>query len=339
MAAHSHLLLLGRLTAWDSGWYISLAEFGYHGTPGTAGNPLAPLAFFPLYPAYTALLSVIPGVSTVAAGFIVSLLSGSAAVCALVRIGRLHSPRTGLILVALWAGAPMAIVLSMPYTEAMFTALAAWALVGVLERNWWLAGACCMFAGLTRSTATVLIAVVVVAAGIAVYRGGRERWPALACALAAPLGLLGYWAAVAARAGSLTGWWDIERRGWRSRFDFGVEAFHYIVAKLSSDESMWQTAVVLLVLGAVALAVLTVTNRLPWPLAAYAIGVVVLAIGTAGLPWGKVRFLVPGFTLLIPVAIGLAGCKRSTIVASVAAWVLLGSWFSAFSVTVWTHTI
>jgi hypothetical protein len=79
----------------------------------------------------------------------------------------------GLVLVALWAGAPMAIVLTMPYTEGLFVALAAWALVGVLEQKWWLAGVCTVFAGLVRSIALALIAVVVVAAGIAVFRG----WP------------------------------------------------------------------------------------------------------------------------------------------------------------------
>jgi hypothetical protein len=211
--------------------------------------------------------------------------------------------------VALWAGAPMAIVLTMPYTEGLFVALAAWALVGVLEQKWWLAGVCTVFAGLVRSTALALIAVVVVAAGIAVYRGGRGRWPALACVLAAPLGLLGYWGSVAARTGSLTGWQDIERRGWNVRWDFGAEAKQYLVTNLLTDHSVMQTAVTFLVLGAVALAVLTVTGQVPWPLAVYGIGVVILAIGTAGLPWEKIRFLLPAFTVLIPVAIGLAGRK------------------------------
>src|SRR4030081_2931167 len=104
----------------------------------------------------------------------------------------------------------MGIALSMACTEAMFTAFAAWALVGVLERQWLLAGLCCFFAGLTRPTASVLVVVVVVAALVAAYRGW-DRWWALACALLSPIGLLGYWALVAARTGSLTGWWGLER--------------------------------------------------------------------------------------------------------------------------------
>jgi hypothetical protein len=103
------------------------------------------MAFFPLYPSFTALVSGLPAVSTVAAALIVALGAGIAAACALLRIGRILDPRpgVGLVLVALWAGAPMAIVLTMPYTEG----LAAWALVGVLEQKWWLAGACIVFAG------------------------------------------------------------------------------------------------------------------------------------------------------------------------------------------------
>jgi hypothetical protein len=345
MAAHNHQDLLDRLTAWDGKWYTDIADHGYGGiTTRTDAHgqilPNAPWAFFPLYPCFIALLSGIPGVSTAAAALVVSLLSGVVAACALVRIGRLFYPHrpVGLMLVALWAGAPMAIALSMAYTEAMFTALAAWALVGVLERRWALAGICCVFAGLTRPTASVVIAVVVVAAGIAVYRG-RNRFPALVCALVAPLGLLGYWAAVGAHTGSLTGWWDLERAGWGSEFDFGAATGKYILTVLSSDKSAMQETTVLLVLTAVALSVLAVTNRLPWPLAAYGIGTVVLTIGTSGIPGSKVRLLLPAFVLLIPVAIGLASRRPRTIVAVLVAWVLIGAWFSGNSLTGWKYAI
>ena len=62
----------------------------------------------------------------------------------LTRLGELvpgGSRRAGLLLVGLFAAAPMGVVLSMTYTEALFCALTAWALVGVLRRQWVLAGA------------------------------------------------------------------------------------------------------------------------------------------------------------------------------------------------------
>jgi hypothetical protein len=350
MAGNKDLPLLGRLTAWDGQWYLKIAEFGYQGVAASsyardaAGHPYpdAPMAFFPLYPAFTSLLARIPGVSFVLAALLLSLISGIVAACALFRIGRHLDPtqrRTGLILVALWAGAPMAITLSMTYTEAMFTAFAAWAIVGVLEKNWWMAGLCCMFSGLVRSTAIALIVVVVVAAGIAIYRTPLESMRAFCCALLAPLGLLGYWGSVWVRTGSITGWQDIELRGWNTRFDGGWEAVKYVAGTLTHDGSVMQTVTALILLGAVALAVLTVTTHLPWPLAVYAIVVTAMAIATAGLPFMKARFLLPGFPLLIPIALGLANRRPKTIVATVAAVVLLSAWFSGNALTAWQHAI
>jgi hypothetical protein len=349
MATNNHQKLLDRLTAWDGQWYLKLAEFGYHGVSvssyaaDAAGHPYAeaPMAFFPLYPGLVSLLARLPGINTVRAALLVSLLAGIAAACGVLRIGRFLDPtrlRTGLILVALWAGAPMAITLTMTYTEALFTAFAAWALVGVLERRWWLAGICSMFAGLTRSTAGVLIVIVVVAALAAAFRD-RDRWPALACAVMAPLGLTGYWASVAARTGSLTGWQDIEWRGWNTRFDFGHESVEWVIQILLGKGSVMETTTVMIVLGAITLAALG-ARRMPWPLAAYGIGVVVLIVGTCGLPFAKARFLLAGMiVLLIPIALGLANRKPKTAIVTVTALVLVGSWFSAHSLTGWQYAI
>ncbi|WP_239153903.1 glycosyltransferase family 39 protein [Amycolatopsis sp. FDAARGOS 1241] len=211
MAVHSNRPLLDRLRSWDGWWYLQIAEHNYTGVShpmDISGHPFpdAPYGFFPLYPAFTELVGQLPGISLTAAGLIVSTVAGIAAACGLYRIGRLVSgPRVGLLLAVLWAGAPMAITESMVMTESLFTALAVWALVGVLERKWFLATGATVFAGLTRSTASVLIAVVVVAAVIDAWRG-RRRWQALACVVVAPLGLLGYWGMVAVRTGSVTGW-------------------------------------------------------------------------------------------------------------------------------------
>jgi hypothetical protein len=345
MASRAHLPLLDRLTAWDGQWYLNLATSGYGmtGTLDAAGHAYAdaPMAFFPLYPSLISLVHNLPGISLTAAGIVVSTAAGSAAACALLRIGRLVDPgsaRTGLIMVALWAGAPMAITESMVYTESLFVAFAAWALVGVLERNWALAAVCSVLAGLTRSTAVVLIAVVVVAALVAFYRD-LGRWPALAAAVTAPLGLATYWGVVAVRTGSFTGWQDIEMRGWNTRWDWGREAVRFVAAQFLRDSPAFEVVVGVVVLGAVALAAAMVVTRLPWQLVAYGAGVVVLVLGTAGLPFAKSRFLLPAFVLLLPIAVGLAKRRPVTAVAAVVVFVLAGSWFSAYSLTVWHYAI
>ncbi|MEV6909219.1 hypothetical protein [Amycolatopsis sp. NPDC051071] len=339
--------LTDRLTAWDGQWYLRLAVHGYADLPGTldaARQPYsdAPMAFFPLYPKFVEAVMWL-GLDVVTAALTVSVLSGLVLACGLIRIGRVVSPergdRTGLLLVALWAGAPMAIVFSMAYTEAVFCAFAVWALVGVLERRWLTAGLCAFGAGLSRSTAVVLVAVVVVAALIAAFRRAGERGWALTGALIAPLGVAGYLGFVAYRTGSWTGWQDIELRGWNTEFDFGAETWDSVLSRLTGDESVFSTLTVLFLLGAVALAVVAACIRVPWPLMLYGVGVLVLAIGTRGLPDAKLRFILPAFPVLVPIAIGLAKRRTVTAVVAAAAWVVLGAWFSAHALTAWQYAI
>lgn len=342
LAARHDQTLLDRLTAWDGQWYLRLAEQGYAALGGDVNGdpyPDAAMAFFPLYPAFMNTLGQL-GLPLTAAGLLLSAGAGVAAAGALVRIGqRIGSQRAGLLLVALWAGAPLAVTQSMVMTEALFTAFAGWALVGVLERRWELAAVCTVFGGLTRSTAVALIAVVVVAAAFAAWKAsGRARWRALGAAAVAPLGLAGFWGMVAVRTGSLTGWQDIEAKGWGVRYDGGVETARYVWDVLSTDRGAFQTIVVGLILAAVGLAAVAV-RRLPWQLAVYAVGVVVLVLGTAGIPATKPRFLVPAFVLLLPVALGLARRRPATIAAVVAVWVLAGAWASAYALTAWKYAI
>ncbi len=347
LAARNGQSLTGRLTAWDGQWYLRLAVHGYADLPGTldaARQPYsdAPMAFFPLYPKLVEAVMWL-GLDVVTAALAVSVMAGLVLACGLIRIGRAVSPdrgdRTGLLLVALWAGAPMAIVFSMAYTEAVFCAFAVWALVGVLERRWVLAGVCAFAAGLSRSTAAVLVAVVVVAALVAAVRWADRREWALTGALIAPLGVAGYLGFVAYRTGSWTGWQDIELRGWNTEFDFGVETWDSVLSRLTGDESVFSTLTVLFLLGAVALAVVAACTRVPWPLTLYGVGVLALAIGTRGLPDAKIRFILPAFPVLVPIAIGLAKRRTVTAVAAAVAWVVLGAWFSAHALTAWRYAI
>ncbi|HEX6353474.1 hypothetical protein [Actinophytocola sp.] len=341
LADHHDRSIIQMLTSWDGDWYLAIAEHGFDGVPDShrdaAGQhtPVTPYGFFPAFPMLVRAVAA-TGMGVEWAGLIVSFLAGLAATLAIFRIGRLvgGSERVGLVLVALWGAAPMSIVLSMTYTEALFTACAAWALVGVLEKRWYLAGLCSVAAGLTRSTAVVVVAVVGVAALIAVLRN-NDRWRAIVCVVICPLGLLGWWGLVAYKAGSLTGWFDIQREGWFTRFDGGVQTLEFVGDTLATGKSLFESIVVLALLTAVALAVLSGLNRLPWPLVAYGAGVVIVVIGTAGLTYLKGRFLLPGFTLLIPVAIGLANRQPRTTIAAVSTYTLIFAWFNAYALTGW----
>nr|MBA3906232.1 hypothetical protein [Pseudonocardiales bacterium] len=141
--------LVDALQAWDGSWLLAIAQYGYAGVPDDMldayGNhtPYTPLGFFPGYPGLVAATGTLTGGDLVLAGLLVSLVAGVIAAYGLARLGALvpgGSPRAGLVLVGLFAAAPMGVVLSMTYTEAVFCAFAAWSLVGVLRRQWLLAG-------------------------------------------------------------------------------------------------------------------------------------------------------------------------------------------------------
>jgi len=335
------------LSSWDGQWFIGIAEGGYAGVSDSLVDAFGrrtdetPLAFFPGYPALVRWADGLPGVTTLGAAFSVSLAGGVVCAYGLHRLGSRitgGSPKAGLALVALFAASPMAVVLSMTYSEATFCALAAWSLVGLVERKWLLAGLCCAAAGLVRPTAVALVAAVVLAAAVAVI-GRRDGWRPWAGALIAPLGLVGYLAYVALRTGHLDGWFAVQQRGWDSRFDGGAATWKFALSILGDPRSVLELTTVWLLVIALALLVLAVRRRVEWPLLVYSIGVLVMDIGSNGLMNSKARLLLPAFTLLIPVALALARRRPTTAVAFLVGFAVFGAWFGAYAITAWPYAI
>ncbi|MEU5693558.1 hypothetical protein [Actinosynnema sp. NPDC020468] len=334
------------LTSWDGQWFLGIAQGGYDDVPSWLGDAFGrrstetPLAFFPGYPALVRWLDALPGVTPIGAGFTVSLVSGVVCAYGLNRLGRVvrgGSPRAGLVLVVLFSASPMAVVLSMTYSEATFCALAAWALVGVVERRWLLAGLCCAAAGLVRPTAAALILAVVAAAVVAAWR--RDGWRAWVGAVVAPLGLAGYLAYVAVRTGQWDGWFAVQQRGWDSRFDGGAATWKFATMILGEPRSVLELATVWFLVGAIALVVLCARRRVEWPLVVYGVGVLVMDLGSNGLMNSKARLLLPAFTLLIPLALALGRRRTSTVVAVLVGVAVFGAWFGAYAITAWPYAI
>jgi hypothetical protein len=336
-AAHDRTLL-DVLRSWDGDWYLAIADNGYAAGDGSrvdaAGNftPNTTLAFFPGYPMLVALVGGLTATSLPYAGLAVSVGAGVVAAYGITRLA--GDRRVGLILVGLFASTPMAVTLSMVYSEALFSACAAWALVGVLERRWWLAALCCVGAGLVRPSAGVLILIVVVA----VLLHGRTS-KALFAVLVCPLGLAGYLLFVADQTMDLFGWFALQEAGWGTAFDGGQATGAFVGTVLTSDTSLMETANALVVLGAVVLCVIAVLHRIPWPLAAYGIGLVVMTAGSSGVTYSKMRLLVPAFTLLLPIAAGLAKRRTGTALAVLAATALISGWFGGYALTAWRYAI
>ena len=329
------------LNSYDGRWLVDIAEFGYSGLDPEKHvdafgyyNQQTPYAFFPGYPMTISTLRLL-GLDKVIAGLVVSLTAGVATAYALVRIGELvpgGSRRAGLIFVALFAAAPMAVALSMTYTEALFCALAAWALVHLLLERWIAAAACCILAGLVRPTAFALVAAIAAAAGVAVWRGSNQ-WPrALAATLVAPAGVVGYLTYVATKTESPNGWFAIQERGWGWSFDFGLGALGWTGTILTTDPRLFDAVQVATILAYLALLVITIHRRIPWPLVAYTAGVIMITLGASGvITTTRARYLVPAFIVFLPVALALAQRKNSTVWATLVSAALVSGWLGGYA--------
>lgn len=350
MSEHHNVSMVDALASWDGEWYLGIAAGGYDGVPeglvDAYGNRTAetPLAFFPGYPTLIRWLEGMDGAGGTGfagAAIAVSVVAGVFCAYALARMGELvagGSARAGYALVALFAASPMGIVLSMAYSEALFCALAAWALVGVLRRNWLQAGLCCAGAGLVRPTAAALVLAVGLAALYAVTTK-RDGWRAVAGGLLAPAGLLGYLGWVAARTGDLGGYFALQQRGWDSQFDGGLATISFTIDTLLSARSILEVGTVALIALFVALVVVGFTRRLEWPLLTYGAMALLMDIGSNGMMNSKARLLIPAFTLLVPVAVALAKRRPVTMVVTLSAVAVVGSWFGAYSLTAWQYAI
>ncbi|WP_043263706.1 glycosyltransferase family 39 protein [Streptomyces sp. CT34] len=322
-----HTLLTAR---WDSLWYTGIAEHGYGHTVHLANGAVhSDLAFFPLLPWLERGLSALTPLSAADAGMAVAWLTSLAAAWALYATGeRLHGPRAGVALAALWAALPVGIVQSMAYSESLFTALAAWGVYCVLTGRWVWAGVLASLAGLTRPVGAAVVAAVWITAAVTVANeraggvrfrallGGRHRRMLLGVLLA-PLGWCGYFLWVAARRGSLTGYLDVQG-GWGNGFDGGIAFGRFIGHQLTGPAFAAGLGLLIGVALVVWLYVHGVRKGQPLPLAVYGGTVLLLALTAKGYFGSKPRLMMPAFPLLLPLAAGLARWRPAR------SWLVIG---------------
>jgi hypothetical protein len=162
---------------WDSGWFVTVAEHGYHSaTDGTA-------AFYPLYPLLVGGLGRLFGGYYVSAGIVISLVCCAASFVLLYRLARARLGDDGAGLTVLYVAIfPMTLFLQAVYNESLFLLLVL-ACFALAERHSWLAaGYVAGLALLTRSSGVAVLPALVLLA----WRSG-ERWRALASLCIAPV--------------------------------------------------------------------------------------------------------------------------------------------------------
>ena len=273
---------------------------------------------------------------TARAGIVVTAVAGLVAAAGLAQLGlRLTGdPRTSVLLAALWAVAPAAMVLSMAYSEALACALAVWALVAVADRRWITAGVLTMAAGTVHSSAVTLMAAVAVAALAAVIESARAgqlppgAWlRPTAAVVISPLGLIGFWLFVSVGLRYPGGWLAAESASGQ-RIDWGVSTWHAVVRTLSAPSALHLLSV-LAILAAVGLAAWTCTERIPAYLKVYVLCTVLLAVLT-GPGWldSKPRILLPALLLGFPLAKILAPSRNYVLVPMIIVLAAASAWFT-----------
>lgn len=313
----------GVLTKWDAQWYAGIARNGYGFVRVTAdGRHLADYAFFPFLPWTEHVLSALTGLTVLAAGLLISAIAGVVAAAGIFAVARrVLDRRAAVVATVLWAAVPIGLVESMAYSESLFTALAAWALMATLEQRWAVAAVLACAAGLTRPTGIAVVAAVCAAALVAHRRRGADPTASRARLLPvviAPLGLLGYLGWVGWRRDSVTGYFAVTD-GWGNHFDGGFSFGDWVLDHLTGRSPLTG---VLLVVGIVALlgvVALCVRQRQPTPLLVYVAVIVALALSTSGYFGSRPRYLLPAFPLLFPLAQWLVARRTRVIVGALVA--------------------
>jgi hypothetical protein len=227
----------------------------------------------------------------------------------------------------------------MGYSEGLFVAFVAGALLCAHRRAWLGAGLFGLAAALTRPTGAAVAVALAVAALLEVRAGREGRWRATAAAVAALLGVPAYLWWVGQRAGNWHAWFDIQTAGWGTTFDFGLGALRFVLDALRAGDGWVQVSVALLLITAVVAGVAAVTHRVWPPLLVYGLIALVLAVGQSGYYHSKPRLLVPVLVILVPLALGLARARTRTAALVLAGYALFGLWYGAYLITVWRFAI
>ncbi|MEU9700859.1 hypothetical protein [Streptomyces sp. NPDC047981] len=322
-------------TSWDSRWYLAIADHGY--APGPPGEPTdghRPMAFFPLYPALIKAVAALTPGSRASVGLVLAVLCSLAAAWGIFAVGdRLYGRRVGTVLAVLWGALPVALVQWMGYTESLFTALTAWALYAALDGRWAWAGGLAVAAGLTRPTGIAVAAAVTVAGLLAAWRGSR---PALAAALVAPLGWLGYVGWVGLRLGCWDGYFVVQET-WGNAWDGGSVTLRQLRRQLvyTPDPQLFLVLVSLTMIAAGALFLLCLADRQPLPLLVFTGVLLLVVLGSGGVYFPRARFLLPGFPLLLPLALAVGRARRRVAALVLGGAALSSAWLGAYMVLVW----
>jgi hypothetical protein len=331
--------LSGLLNKWDAQFYLGIAEKGYFRADIGTDVPVheRTLAFFPGYPGLVRLVHELTHLDYGVSAALVNLVAGVAMTAGVMvlaqRMGAGRAAQIGAAVVV--TSAPMAITYSMPYSEALFGALAVWALVALIDRRWWWAAGLIFLLGFTRLTAVTMIGVFV----LVVLLYARRDWRAWVALSLTPWSLLGYLTWASSHTIAQGGYFGIQEAGWNSGFDWGRATVTWAWEVLVTGRSGGYLLTVGVMVAAVA-ALLAAWRRVPWEVWWFTAALLATVLLSDGIMHSRPRLLLPAVILLLPWVIrGVEKLPPRLTVALGAAWVLFGAWFSAYMLAVFEWAI
>ena len=346
-----------KLLIWDAGWFMTVAREGYpHSFTYDPSGVLTgnDLAFFPLYPWLIRAVHAL-GIGYSGAALTISWIAGAVAAVLIFALGRTlaidgrlgerargSSTAIGLALVTLVCAQPMSIVLSMGYTESLFIALVAGALLAVYRHSWLLGCLLGVAAGLTRPTGAALAVAIAVAAVIEIAdrtAPQRARIEAAVAGLASLASVPAYILWVGLRVGDIRGWFKIQTAGWGTTFDYGRSTWSFIRGSLHADSGWVALSVVFIIIAATVALIDSLLGRGWLPLRVYGIIAFILVVGQAGYYHSKPRLLVPVLLIFLPLAVAAGRARPRTAVLWLTAYSFFGLWYGAYMITVWQFAI
>jgi hypothetical protein len=329
----THKSILREVDRWDSRWFLRAAVQGWpRHLPFQAGHVGgSTIAFFPLFPLSIRWLSDLPGLTPLAAGIVVTSVSGMTAMIGVWALVRHYADRPSAdratLLVALFPGS---FVLSMVYSEGFALTFLAFGILALLQRRWLLAG----LLGLLASATTPVALAFEVSCLWCAYRevADHRNWRAVVAPILAPLGFVGYQVWIWQHTGNLNAWRLTERGGWKS-YPSLVYALHTVtvfvrdpIATNMTDNLLFVCTVLVVVAAVVA-----IRSSMPTPMLLY--GLSAAALGMVSAPIGlRPRFVFLAFPLIVAVGTWLRG-RAYVAVAAVSTVLLIA--FTAFEVSSW----
>ena len=337
-AAQPDLLDFSRI--WDAHWYRIIAETGYptelpRDDSGRVGQNA--WAFMPIYPFLVRGLMAFTSAPFALVSVVVSVIAFAGFIVVADRLfRRFLGDSAALAAVAVVAFAPVSPVFQVGYAESLGMLFLATALVGLVERRWWLVALFVPLASLTRPLGVPLALALLIIA-LVNWRQGRDRLPLFLLTAVAGLSAIAWPVIAAVTTGRPTAYLDTEI-AWRRPY-IGDEPHTWGTGWWESAQ-WWFPETALWVIAGIALTIVVVA-ALP---ATRRIGLVPLVWSASYLTY-LVVVLFPQSSLfrlmapMFPLAGVVARSRKATVVAIALGivgqyfWV---QWFWAVDDTDWT---